>query len=72
MPRAGIHILGRINHSVLNLILKLWVRHGKRKSKVDRFFLEFRLLVDLFDQLDLLFAFVNADFCMNLRGIFRR
>jgi len=66
VPRARIHVFGRINHSVLNLILKLRVRHGERKSKVDPFFLEYRLHVDLFDQLYFLLVFVNADFCMNL------
>jgi hypothetical protein len=72
VPGTWIHVLGRINYSVLNLILKLRLRHGKRKNKIDRLFLEFRLLVDLFDQLDFLFAFVKADFGLNLRRVFRR
>ena len=72
VPGTWIHVLGRINYSILNLILKLRLRHGKRKSKVDRLFLEFSLLVDLFDQVDFLFALVKADFAMNFRRVFRR
>src|SRR5579862_6996410 len=41
----GVHILRWIHHASLDLILKLWPLHRKRKREVDSFLIVYLLLV---------------------------
>jgi len=66
---ARIHVLCRVNDSVLDFVLKFRVHHRKRESKVDSFLLQFGLLLDIFDQINFLFMVEDANLGVNLRRV---
>ena len=62
MSGAGVHVLRRIDHSILNLILKLRMVHGKREGKVDAFLGVDFFPGQVFDEFNFLLMIEEANF----------